>query len=209
MTTFVKARPFARRSLAVRISMAAMVVFSMTMAGQAAAGSATFTTFNAHVDGAPSDVCLNSPINCNVYTAESYVWLNGGPTTNALLPDGTYFFAVLVPGGQSNPNDGGAGNLSDDIDCYQNRLFMVTNGEVSYYGGYAYCPGYQPYDKHWFDDGKSGDKPNWKPPYLRLWPYAQSTNSGGEYILAVCSLAGGYPVRPEDCSYDTFKIKRE
>jgi len=193
MTTFFNERKPAKHSLAVGISMAAMVLSSMTMMGQVAAGGATFTTFNAHVDGEPSALCLSSAVNCNVYTGEEYVWLNGGPTANALLPDGQYFFAVLDPGAQSNPNDGGPGNLSDDEDCYLNRTFTVTNGEVSGYDGSSSCFFNSP--PHDFDGGK-----------IRLAPYAESTSSGGVYVLAVCSLAGGYPVRPEDCAYDAFKV---
>ena len=209
MTTFFKAKKPAKHSVAVGIAMAAMVLSSMTMMGQVAAGGATFTTFNAHVDGEPSALCLSSAVNCNVYTGEEYVWLNGGPTANALLPDGQYFFAVLDPGAQGNPNDGGAGNLSDAYDCYLNRRFTVTNGEVSGYDGFACGYPYSLQTRHWLDDGKDGAKPNGNPPYIRLWPYAESTNSGGVYILAVCSLADGYPVSPEDCAYDAFKVMPE
>lgn len=162
-----------------------------------AVSGAAFTTFNAHVDGASKNVCKNSAINCNIYGAKEYVWLNGGPTANGLGPDGQYFFAVLVPGGQPNPNDGGAKNLSDDYDAYTNRTFTVTNGEVSAYTG-----------THWLDDGKSGPKPNGKVPYIRLFPYADTTNPGGVYIMAICSLAEGYPVEPRDCKYDAFKVKK-
>lgn len=172
----------------------AMLLF----ASQALAVSgAAFTTFNAHVDGASKDVCKNSAINCNIYGAKEYVWLNGGPTANGLGPDGQYFFAVLVPGGQPNPNDGGAKNLSDDYDAYTNRTFTITHGEVSAYTG-----------THWLDNGKSGPKPNGLVPYIRLFPYADTTNPGGVYIMAICSLADGYPVDPRDCKYDAFKVKK-
>jgi hypothetical protein len=200
-----------------RLAMMMFVAFSVTslllitIGGEAAAASgASFTTFNAHVDGASKDVCKNSAINCNIYGAKEYVWLNGGPTANGLLPDGQYFFAVLTPGGQPNPNDGGANNLSDNYDCYLNRVFTVTNGEVSAYSGYA-CGGAYPFQiKHWLDDGKSvlGSLPNGKVPYIRLFPFADTTNSGGVYVLAVCSLYNGYPVDPRDCKYDAFKVKK-
>src|SRR5438093_1675555 len=87
---------------------------------------AAFTTTNPAADngatGTPT-LCLNSntatsgpnyvqAINCNIYTSKSYVWLSGGPGTSH-LSDGTYFFSVLVPGGQPDPNDGGLKNLSD------------------------------------------------------------------------------------------------
>src|SRR5512138_3206842 len=107
----------------------------VTVISVAAVSGAAYTTFNAAADGAGKDVCKNSAINCNIYGDKSYVWLNGGPTANGLGPDGQYFFAVLVPGGQPNPNDGGAKNLSDDYDKYTNRTFTVADGEVSYFGG--------------------------------------------------------------------------
>lgn len=182
------------------IALLALLLGSFTFAvptAQAIVSGAAFTTFNAHVDGTGKDVCKNSAINCNIYGAKEYVWLNGGPTANGLGPDGQYFFAVLVPGGQPNPNDGGAKNLSDDYDAYTNRIFTVTNGEVSAYSG-----------THWLDDGKSGPKPNGKVPYIRLFPYADTTNPGGVYILAICSLSEGYPVDPRDCKYDAFKVQK-
>ena len=100
-----------------------------------AVSGAGFTTINAAAD--PGNHCQNGNpgVNCNIYDGKQYVWLNGGPAANGLGPDGQYFFAVLVPGGQPNPNDGGAKNLSDDFDAYTNRTFTVTNGEVSAYGG--------------------------------------------------------------------------
>ncbi len=184
----------------------AVLTLAVTLSALAVSGAA-FTTFNAHVDGAGKDVCKNSSINCNIYGKKEYVWLNGGPTANGLGPDGEYFFAVLVPGGQPDPNDGGAKNLSDDYDCYLNRQFTVANGEVSAYTGYA-CGGSYPFQSmHWLDDGKSGAKPNGKVPYIRLFPYADTTNPGGVYIMAICSLADGYPVEPRDCKYDAFKVK--
>jgi hypothetical protein len=189
------------------LTLVAVVGLAAYMTASAVSGAA-FTTFNAHVDGAGKDICKNSAINCNIYGAKEYVWLNGGPTANGLGPDGDYFFAVLVPGGQPNPNDGGDKNLSDDYDCYSNRTFTVTDGEVSAYSGYA-CGGSYPFQtKHWLDDGKSGPKPNDKPPYIRLFPYADTTNNGGVYILAICSLEGGYPVEPRDCKYDAFKVRQ-
>jgi hypothetical protein len=195
---------------------AVMLVMTVGQAATAVSGAA-FTTFNAHVDGAGKDVCKNSDINCNIYGAKEYVWLNGGPTANGLGPDGDYFFAVLEPGGQPNPNDQGAvadKNLSDDYDCYLNRTFTVADGEVSAYTGDASCSA--PYDTftdpHWLDSGqKEGtgkdEKPNGLPPYIRLYPYSDTTNPGGVYILAICSLDEGYPVDPRDCKYDAFKVR--
>ncbi len=193
------------------IALAAAVVIALGAVALAGAVSgAAFTTFNAHVDGAGKDVCKNSAINCNIYGAKEYVWLNGGPTANGLGPDGQYFFAVLAPGGQPDPNDGGAKNLSDNYDCWKNRQFTVTNGEVSAYSGFK-CSGYPFQDKHWLDSGKSGPKPNWLPPLIRLYPYADTTNPGGVYIMAICYVGSDgsqYPVEPRDCKYDAFKVKK-
>ena len=144
---------------------------------------AVFTTFNTAVDGA--NVCQKgSVINCNIYRQKQYVWLNGGPLANGLGPDGWYFFAVLEPSGQPNPNDGAFGNLSDDYDAYTNRVFYVTGGVVSDYMG-----------THDYD-----------PPYIRVFPYADTANAGGGYVLAICSLTDGYPVDPRHCKYDFFTV---
>jgi hypothetical protein len=180
--------------------------------GQAASVSgAAYTTFNPWVDGLFKEVCKNSIINCNLYGAKPDVWINGGPAANGLGPDGQYFFAVLVPGGQPNPNDGGPKNLSDDYDAYTKRIFTVTDGEISYYGG-----------THDQDSGNTldanrkycksprGCTPDGKPPLIRLYPYADTWNPGGVYILAVCYIGedgSQYPVVPRDCKYDAFKVK--
>lgn len=149
-------------------------------------------TANAHVDG--NDVCKGKLTKCHVFYEKEYVWLNG---SGGFGPDGQYFFAVLSPDGVMNPNDGPETNLSDDYDLYTNRTFTVINGAVSYYGG-----------THDLDDGVSGPRyyPNGEPPYIRLYPYANTPNLGGIYIMAVCSLAEGYPVVPSNCSYTAFRI---
>ena len=57
-------------------------------------GGAAFTTFNPSVDGSDKDVCKNSIINCNIYGAKEYVWLNGGPAANGLT-DGDYSWEAV------------------------------------------------------------------------------------------------------------------
>jgi hypothetical protein len=151
-----------------------------------AVSGAGYTTVNPAVDGPNHCKNGNPGVNCNIYDGKEFVWLNGGPAANGLGPDGQYFFAVLVPGGQPDPNDGGAKNLSDDFDTFTNRTFTVTNGEVSAYGG-----------THTYG-----------PPLIRLFPYADTTNPGGVYIMAICHLGDGYPVDPRDCKYDAFKVKQ-
>ena len=104
---------------------------------------ATYTTNNPAVDGLGT--CNNGPsaidptVNCNIYDQKAYVWLTGGPPSGgSALEDGTYFFAVLDPGGQHNDvNDGENApvfggdvntnkNLSDEHDAYTNRTFTVS-----------------------------------------------------------------------------------
>jgi hypothetical protein len=178
----MKRRPGLRR-LAGLMTFAAAAATALFLVPTAfAVSGAGFTTVNESVDG--TDHCKNGNpnVNCNIYDGKQYVWLNGGPST-AYVGDGSYFFAVLAPGGQADPNDGSANNLSDDFDAYTNRTFSVSGGVVSYGGS------------HDFDSNK-----------IRLTDYADTPNPGGVYILAICSLADGYPANPSDCKYDAFKI---
>jgi hypothetical protein len=157
--------------------------------------NAVFTTTNPDVDGSGHCQNGNEGVNCNQYDAKEHVWLSGGPLTgNSGLENGTYFFAVLVPGGQGgndNPNDGTPLNLSDVAptsgtgagDPWTDRVFTLTDGVLGYDG---------PHD---FSDNK-----------IRLMGFDDTTNPGGVYILAVCSVADGYPVDPSDCKFDAFKV---
>jgi hypothetical protein len=176
---------------------------------------AAFTTTNPDVDATngvtEADLCKNGnpAVNCNIYGSKSYVWLNGGPAV-AYVGAGTYFFAVLQPGGQPDPNDGSAKNLSDQTadpwpvgsdnadgsarpsgDDMGSRTFTVdASGQVSYGGPHDF----------------SGNK-------IRLMPYDDTPNHGGVYIMAICYLGpeGGTlatTVTPSKCKYDAFKVKQ-
>jgi hypothetical protein len=154
------------------------------------AGFTTTNTSETASDGSGHCKNGNEDVNCNIYDGKQFVWLNGGPST-AYVGDGDYFFAVLSPGGQPAPNDGGTStangelaNLSDNFDTYTDRTFSVSGGTVTYAGS------------HQFDSNK-----------IRLLDYADTPNPGGVYIMAICSLADGYPVNPSDCKYDAFKIR--
>jgi hypothetical protein len=164
---------------------ATLAVGLFGMSNASAVSSAGFTSVDESVDGTGHCQNGNPNVNCNIYDGKQYVWLNGGPV-GAALSDGTYFFAVLAPSGQADPNDGPAQNLSDDFDPYTNRTFTVSGGSVSYSGS------------HDLDGNK-----------IRLADYADTPNPGGVYILAICSLAGGYPVNPSDCKYDAFKVSEQ
>src|SRR5690242_14595476 len=82
--------------------------------------------------------CLNGPsgvdpVNCNQYSSKKDVWLSGLPNS-AHVGDGTYFFAIMEPGGQPDPNDGGAKNLSDapGNTARSDRVFTIENGVIDY-----------------------------------------------------------------------------
>jgi hypothetical protein len=176
-----------KRFLALLGTVIAVIVVSATASANTPVNGAAFTTTNTNKDGTGHCKNGNEDVNCNIYDGKEFVWLNGGPDT-AYVGDGDYFFAVLEPGGQGggdDPNDLTPKNLSDDFDTYANRTFSVAGGTISYGGS------------HDFDSNK-----------IRLMPYADTSNPGGVYILAICSLADTYPVDASDCKYDAFKIKK-
>jgi hypothetical protein len=194
--------------LALATGVAGLLALVATASG---VSGAAFTTINSTADGggtgADEGLCHNGNgnVNCNQYYSKRFVWVNGGPDGNGLT-DGKYFFAVLVPGMQHDPNDQVPvtttdKNLSDDFDTYKNRTFEVKNGEIFSYTG---NPGETPHD-FGVDTADNGEKK------IRLFPYTDTSNNGGVYILAVCSLApdkkgNTYPVKSQSCKYDAFKI---
>ena len=199
------------RMLLVLAAAAATFAYGAAVANAAPAGGGpqpvtggVFTTVDPHIDGTGTCLNGNPSVNCNIYTGKPFVWLNGGPGANKLGSDGTYFFAVLDPGGQKNPNDGSSGNLSDDYDCWQNREFTIVNGEVG-----AYLPSSDP-ACNTTSHGTASH--TYDPPFIRLYPYADTSNPGGVYIMAVCRVptspttTNGPGVDPKSCKYDAFKV---
>jgi hypothetical protein len=183
----------ARRLLAA--SALAAAAFASPSAMATPVNGAGFSSVNENIDGTGHCKNGNPDVNCNIYDGKEFVWMNGGPLA-AQLGDGTYFFAVLVPsgqGGNDDPNDGTPNDLSDISptsgtgagDSYTNRTFTISGGILSYSG------------THTFDGNR-----------IRLMPYDDTTNPGGVYILAICSLADGYPVAPRNCKYDAFKVQQ-
>jgi hypothetical protein len=154
--------------------------------------------------GGPTQPCLNGQpghldpaTNCNIYTNKTDVFLSGSPDS-AALGDGTYFFAVLSPGGQPAPNDGGTNkvhgqlaNLSDNADAWTNREFSVSGGTITMLNN----------STHAYDATKN---------LVQVAPYADTPNPGGVYILAVCQVPDPVTdspgVDPRDCKYDAFKV---
>jgi hypothetical protein len=161
--------------------------------GASAASGAAFTATDVAWPVSPGNgACLNGNtqggtvdvVNCNDYTAKADVWLNGGPS-GAALTAGAYFFAVLSPSGQADPNDATPDLLSTDV--YTNRVFTVDGaGNVSYAGTHGWDVGQQK---------------------IQLAPYMTTPNPGGVYILAVCAMTSGQPVDPSSCKYDEFKVE--
>jgi len=156
------------------------------------------------IQGAPTQPCLNGPVhtdprvNCNIYAAKDDVFLTGTPSS-ASLGAGTYFFAVLSPGGQPDPNDGSAKNLSSPVDAATNREFSSDGaGNITPLNS----------STHAFDPRFGG--------LIQLAPYDDTGNPGGVYILAVCKISDTpddaqssvAPVDPRDCKYDAFKVRQ-
>jgi hypothetical protein len=168
--------------------------------GANAASGATFTTTNVSYFSGPEKQqarCVHGSkgnidvVNCNIYNAKKYVWLNGGPV-GAQLGAGDYFFAVLEPGGQPNPNDGNLKNLHWGKEFHTDRdarTFSVDSAGT-------------------ITSGPSGHVLNNNK--IQLSPFADTGNPGGVYILAICSLdwvGTDGQVSPRDCKYDAFKVR--
>ena len=196
---------FLRRFFAVTASVlmvAATATALLTTGGSVAASAAVKGAISttddpgyAYTSGYTAQACLNgNGTNCNIYQDKQDVFLSGLPV-QAALGAGTYFFAVLNPGGQADPNDGSTKNLSSYTDGdYTNRTFTVgANGTITSYSG-----------TNAFDAANN---------LLSLYPYDGTQNPGGVYILAVCALPHNPPtgdgapgVNPNDCKYDAFKV---
>jgi hypothetical protein len=139
-------------------------------------------------------------VNCNIYTDKSYVWVSGLPDSASLDP-GAYFFAVLDPGGQRNPNDGSAGNLSDDTDLWGNRTFTIASDGTLTTGGTHKVAGNR--IRVGLSPALVANGPDW---------FADTDNHGNVYILAVCEVpdpvSDSPGVEPQDCKYDAFKVSQ-
>lgn len=141
------------------------------LAGAALAASpATFTTDST-----------GSSVNKNHYVNKCDVYLNGGPT-GAALPDGSWTFGVLAPGGQADPN--GSNLLSTDSNA--NRTFTTSGGNVSYGGTHT----------------TSTDTVTGKT-LIDLCDYNDTPNPGGVYIAFICDASN---MTPSGCKYDAFKV---
>lgn len=181
-------------TVAVGVCTALLLLTSGAFAG----GNAGYTTFDATQGG-----CNDGPngVDCNNYDAKEDVYMNGGPATGAGLDDGTYYFAVLVPGYQNdgfiqgndgNLSDATAGATSGDAgsgDTVADRTFTISTvlGQkvLSYSGSHG-----------------TGTSPNGQF-IVQLVPYDDTSNNGGVYILAICEVGA---TSPSQCKFDAFRI---
>lgn len=185
--------PKRRLALGAMFVLAAAAVFGGPAASAAPSGAISTTDNTAY-----TAACLNGQgTNCNIYQNKVDVWSSGLPI-QAALGDGTYFFAVLEPGGQGgndNPNDGTPKNLSDAANGdWTTREFSVANGVITPAASFT----------HFWDSDNNK---------IQMFPYDDTSNPGGVYILAVCAVpdtisgTNAPGVNPSDCKYDAFKVK--
>jgi hypothetical protein len=185
----VRKRLGPRWTVGLVIALAALVVVPLAFAG----AINTTTDPGQTVNSKTTLACINGPdpsVNCNIYQQKGDVFLSGSPV-QASLGAGTYYFAVVNPGGQPDPNPGSADLLSSDAGT--NREFSLDDsGIITNLGS------------HLLDSNK-----------LSVFPYDDTDNNGGVYILAVCKISDGQntsaitlpTLKPSDCKYDAFKVK--
>lgn len=119
--------------------------------------STTGAVFTTGIDG--------TPVNGNIYPAQSDVYLNGGPgahgkCSSAGLPDGDYYFVVTDP------------NTSTVLstDAISQRKFRVSGGAIVSYLG----------STHLLGTGRCSGNIT-----VQLAPYKITPNPGGEYKVSV------------------------
>jgi hypothetical protein len=190
-----KGRMSLRRFAGLTTFAAALVTLLVMVPLAVAAAVNTTDDPGQTVNGTLTLACLHgqSPsVNCNIYAQKEDVFLSGSPTPASLDP-GTYYFAVVSPGGQPDPNPGAADLLSNDA-AVQREFSINSSGVITNLGN------------HFFDSAHNK---------LSVWPYDNTPNPGGVYILAVCLIGSGQgaaidpvpTVVPKDCKYDAFKVR--
>jgi hypothetical protein len=192
----------------------AVGALALTASGASAiVAGAGFTTFDVNQGG-----CLDNHtgINCNNYTSKDDVYQTGGPTA-AGLSDGSYYFAVLVPGFQNGGyQDGADGNLSDTTaglttgdlgsgDTIADRTFTVVDHAISTFAGTDIGSYRGSFGDHL--KGTSTAQVG-STDIVQLMPYDDTSNGGGVYILAICQLDQNNqpPANPSGCKFDAFRV---
>ena len=119
-------------------AVAALVFVPLALAGAINTTADSGQTVNNTSTGA----CLQGPdpsTNCNIYQQMEDVFLSGSPV-QASLGAGTYYFAVLDPGGQPNPNPGAPDLLSND-GAIQREFSLNDAGVVTNLGDHVFDSG--------------------------------------------------------------------
>lgn len=132
----------------------------------------------------------NPTVNCNIYTSKLYVFLNEAAAS--IAPDGVYFFVIGEPGFKADPTQESLGsttnkNLSDNYDCYKNREVVISGGKIvkSLTSSDTSCFANGVPFAHVFDS-----------PFVQAFPFADTSNNGGEYQAALCYVGQLDPSKP-------------
>jgi hypothetical protein len=138
------------------------------MANSADAAQYAGAIFTSNSDG--------TTVNQNIYLGKDLVYLNGGPRNyNAAgLPNGTYYFLVTDPSGNTLLS-------TDPVAC---RQLTVANGVVS--GATGSCP-----HANGAFNSSNGSTP------VQLSPYNDTPNNGGVYKAWLVSQAGNIGCGPD------------
>ncbi len=157
---------------------------------------ALFDAAAAPISGAIyTTTASGTTVNGNIYEAKADVYLNGGPQNTNFngLPDGDYYFQVTDPSGSVLLS-------SDPISC---RQLTVTGGVVS--GSSGSCP-----HPNGSFNAANGSTP------VRLIPYADTPNNGGEYKAWITRVAdynngncssNSFGFCHSDTKTDNFKVR--
>jgi hypothetical protein len=197
--------PRRRLAFAVLFVVATAAVIGGASLAAFGSGSAAYTTAIDDGSGSPAG-CLDSPngINCNNYQSKDDVYVNGGPTSGPGLPEGSYYFSVLVPGYQHDGFiDGHKGNLSDTTsggttgDNASGDSFLCRELTVDDSGGMTYEPDPGCTTAHATGSDVQGNT------VTQLMPYDDTSNGGGVYILAICKVGA---TSSRDCKFDAFRV---
>ena len=179
------------------VAVAAVSAFAVWAGNAYAVSGAAYTTTNRSFDTGPG-ICLNGnpKVNCNIYSGKQYVWLNGGPDANGNCSrTASTSSPCWCRRGSNNPNDGSSSEPFG-------RLRHLPEPDV--HGGQR--------RGHLRMPARTSSTPTRRTTTRKrfgLYPYANTTNPGGVYILAICHLGPNgttYPVDPRDCKYDAFKV---
>jgi hypothetical protein len=143
------------------------------------------------------DNCVHgTAINCNTYADKLDVYVSGGPTAGGIKAAGDYYFAVIEPGSQHAFLGDGTGDLSlCGNDPVSQRTFTVGfdvdgNPIIDSYAGTTHGTATNTNGKFVIDAGDP----------LNL--YCDTSNGGGVYILAICSVGA---TSDSQCKFDAFK----